>query len=274
MLWWGKSGEKSSLFLPRLVSKYKANGTPQTPIQIKKSQFTTMKTKQEHVVIDLSHWDFVNDFSPEEAAYLILGVDPSNDNSGRNARHICRRMSQDYESELENLRFYFFTEPCLPDGWVDDGPEKTDPKSTLKSVEVEKLFEMYHLQDDEVSITTWLDRGSNQFWQQRFSRTELGRWLADNQLPSGYQFAPVSSAKLNGKTDKSDLDRPLGNRERRTLLSIIAALCKEAKINFLAHSKAAGLIESTAIGMGIEIGQSTIESHLKKIPDALETHMK
>lgn len=68
--------------------------------------------------------------------------------------------------------------------------------------------------------------------------------------------------------------KPLGNRERDSLLAIIAVLCKEAKLDYTRHAKTAGLIQSTAAGMGIAIGESTIEGHLKKIPDALATRIK
>ena len=67
---------------------------------------------------------------------------------------------------------------------------------------------------------------------------------------------------------------PLSTRERNTLLTIIAALCKEAKIPYDKPAKAAGMIQSTAAKMGLSIGESTIEGHLKKIPDALATRMK
>jgi hypothetical protein len=69
-------------------------------------------------------------------------------------------------------------------------------------------------------------------------------------------------------------DRPLKERERTTLLTIIAALCKEAKIDYTKPAKAAGLIQGTAALMQVSIGETTIEGHLKKIPDALATRMK
>ncbi len=69
-------------------------------------------------------------------------------------------------------------------------------------------------------------------------------------------------------------DKPLGNRERDTLLSIIAALCKEAKLDYTKPAKTAGLIQSTAAGMGISIGETTIENHLKKISNALATRTR
>lgn len=72
----------------------------------------------------------------------------------------------------------------------------------------------------------------------------------------------------------SSSEKPLGTKERNTLLTIIAVLCKEAKLDHTRPAKTAGLIQSTAAGMGLSIGESTIEGHLKKIPDALGTRMK
>lgn len=69
-------------------------------------------------------------------------------------------------------------------------------------------------------------------------------------------------------------DKPLSTRERNTLLTIIAALCKDAGYDTKKHAKTAGLIQGTAASMGLSIGESTIEGHLKKIPDALESRMK
>lgn len=80
----------------------------------------------------------------------------------------------------------------------------------------------------------------------------------------------IQSLNDDSKAD----EKPLGTTERNTLLSIIAVLCKEAKIPYGKPAKAAGLIQSTAATMGVSIGETTIEGHLKKIPDALATRMK
>ena len=69
-------------------------------------------------------------------------------------------------------------------------------------------------------------------------------------------------------------EKHLGNRERDTLLSIIAVLCKAARYEYKTHSKTAGLIASAATEMNISIGETTIEGHLKKIPNALATRIK
>ena len=90
-------------------------------------------------------------------------------------------------------------------------------------------------------------------------------------LPSVLSF---ETARTKGAKLESIEHKPLTTRERDTLLTIIAALCKEAKLDYTKHSKTAGLIQSTAATMGLSIGETTIEGHLKKIPDALATRMK
>jgi hypothetical protein len=65
-------------------------------------------------------------------------------------------------------------------------------------------------------------------------------------------------------------EKPLGERERRTLLVIIAALAKMADIDVTKPSKAAVAIESQTIDMGARISTRAMEDHLKRIPSALE----
>ena len=66
---------------------------------------------------------------------------------------------------------------------------------------------------------------------------------------------------------------PLSTKERNTLLTIIAVLCKEAKLDYTTPAKTAHLLLSTAAAMGVSIGETTIEGHLKKIPNALGTRV-
>lgn len=69
------------------------------------------------------------------------------------------------------------------------------------------------------------------------------------------------------------VDRPLHTRQRRTLLTIIAALCAHAGIDYKARG-AAQRIRSAAELVGAPIDDDTIDKVLKEIPDALETRMK
>ncbi len=75
-------------------------------------------------------------------------------------------------------------------------------------------------------------------------------------------------ARLSASNQK--VEKPIERRERSTLLVIIAALSKLAKIDVIKHSGAAAAIESETVRMGARVAARTIEDHLKRIPDALE----
>lgn len=66
------------------------------------------------------------------------------------------------------------------------------------------------------------------------------------------------------------IQKPVGQRERTTLLVIIGALAKLAGIDLSKSSKAAGIIESETVFMGVRVATRTIENHLKLIPEAME----
>lgn len=99
-------------------------------------------------------------------------------------------------------------------------------------------------------------------------------WLTTNKLkPSVHIQAWFDEAGVTPKATSASGEQ-LATNERNTLLVIIAALCLEARIDYTKPAKAAGAILHTADGMGVKIGETTIERHLKKIPDALEARMK
>ncbi len=69
------------------------------------------------------------------------------------------------------------------------------------------------------------------------------------------------------------VDRPLHIRQRRTLLTIIAALCAAAGIDYTERGASQRIKSETAL-VGAPIDDGTIMKFLKEIPDALETRMK
>ena len=98
---------------------------------------------------------------------------------------------------------------------------------------------------------------------------KLSLWDYVTKLP-----VKVGNGKLSDALPAMTQQEKIGTRERDTLLTIIAVLCREAKLDYTTASKTAALIQSTAATMGVSIGETTIEGHLKKIPDALGTRTK
>ena len=72
---------------------------------------------------------------------------------------------------------------------------------------------------------------------------------------------------------KSKVERPLHTRSRRTLLTIIAALCDSAGIEHQQRGAAQRIKGLTELA-GTPVDDGTIKSILDEIPDALETRMK
>ena len=62
--------------------------------------------------------------------------------------------------------------------------------------------------------------------------------------------------------------------ERETLLVIIAALTKEAKIDYTKTSKAGVIIENLTQQLGSSVSATAVERHFKQIPQALENRAK
>lgn len=66
------------------------------------------------------------------------------------------------------------------------------------------------------------------------------------------------------------VNKPLLERERSTLLTLIAALAMELDLPIIKPAKAASLIEALTKNHGIQIEARVIEEHLKRIPRALD----
>ena len=104
--------------------------------------------------------------------------------------------------------------------------------------------------------------------------------LSINKLLISQQNLVSIMAYLKGLTDETTAPPPVEKKcslsitERETLLIIIAALAKEAKIDITKKSKAGELIESLTQQIGSRVGATTIETHLKKISHALENRAK
>lgn len=244
---------------------------------------------------DLSHWDHAPQFSAHEVACLVMGEDPETGYVEKSLSPILRRIEADYNEAGTCIYEYF-----LFGSWTI-GQEKEIapmPKTALKSSSMERLL-CLPLTCRKSYIGDWCDKnldgsrkgGGKNFFDQQFSRKELTRWISENGIRSIYNFSPCSS-NANDAGEKKESDAKsiknsecsnqatinerdcLKTRERNTLLTIIAALCKEAKIDYNTASKAANLIQGAAASLGVNIGETTIEGHLKKIPDALESRMK
>lgn len=226
---------------------------------------------------NLSHWDLADTFSLRDAAFLMMGVDPSGPEVDKySARHISERLETAYAGAIRRAEFEGFVEPCFsfdapePENYMPEG-------AVLRSVELWERIDSFREHGDAPTFTGWLSYGNHSHHGQRFSRREIARWLRENSMKSVYHFdlqsicIPTDQGNIS---DAHQTEKSISSRERNTLLTIIAALCKEAKIDYKAHAKSAKIIRGTMAEMGVDVGETTIEGHLKKIANALESRAR
>jgi len=260
----------------------------------------------------LKHWDIIRTLDLREAAMLIAGVDPTRENlhSGETSRVLVyeraiaeavqradefawqharelERLSQDTEANTEALAAMRLTNDIWADNFLD----------FLPTIEMRNSVAAVNADPENVPILLPIDP----WYTASVFAADLNSWVKQAGIESAYRFADGQQVIVTSREENWDaaqdkpapaeaniplesvnafaeraelLTKPLATRERNILLAIIAALCTESKIDYRRHAKAAGLIKDLTASMGINVGESTIEGHLRKIPDALQSRMK
>jgi hypothetical protein len=122
-------------------------------------------------------------------------------------------------------------------------------------------------------ITGFSDDEEFNTWKFVYGTTyDLPHVYPAQSFPSNAILVVRTSAlqDLEARLSGPNVERPVGQRERTTLLVIIAALAELNGIDVKQPSKAALQIESATIQKGARISARAIEDHLRRIPDALE----
>ena len=135
----------------------------------------------------LRHWDFATHFTGEEAAALIMGIDPNLPKSEVDTAYpIVERMRSAYQKALgEAIWAYEFKDGAGGDQSLVDITEKS---TGLYS------YRMFHISGHEFEIVRlhaghWLnDQNETSFDAQKFTREELVRWLSAIEMKSDYHF--------------------------------------------------------------------------------------
>jgi hypothetical protein len=200
--------------------------------------------------------------------------------SSVNAGHVkANRVGRDFDGNLDSLRTYIRLQDL--EEWLRECDYETgDIFGEYQSAEAEIAAA---ITDEVVHLRALARRGHGEI--QKFANQV---WLAktgklDNSDTEGLLAALKSTiaenerlkAKLASAGDgrPAKVDRPLSTRARRTLLTIIAALCEHAKLDPQARGTAQRIREASE-NLGAPVDDETIRSALREIDDALETRMK
>lgn len=130
-------------------------------------------------MMNLSHWDFAEQFVGFDAAALILGIEPAeaSDEQGR-IGPVIARMKKCYENARS----------VIADVQRQNGT-RADFKKYLSPEELLSKGLMLRVTDPLSGMDEWLnDAKFFSFDKQEFSRDELARWLSAIAIKSAYRF--------------------------------------------------------------------------------------
>lgn len=196
---------------------------------------------------NLFHWDFLDDFAPEEASWLILGLDPTAVVGLHEERLkvslILNRMHSDFERAKNECKFA-------------GGKRKLDLTGKLASRVMSGMIDDAPTWFTWEEIHEWLETPKSSFAEQRFGREELAKWLDQNALKSIYPFArPLLTTQAPPGTQvvpsNDKKPRDLVGKSERSYPKIIAALLYIMLEDRPDGSKRAGFNNETKILEGI-----------------------
>ena len=161
-----------------------------------------------------------------------------------------------------------------------------------RSLEVDDFCARYHDTEENIvsRISDLVYEVRRDFEAPLFDPTYAERMkipaLTEEQLQKDYDallreniflrmgFDSAGAAHNHPSNSDSDHDKPLRTTERNALLSIIAVLCDENGYDTTRAAKTAAIIKNRADLAGIALGETTVENHLKKIPDAVTRRLR
>lgn len=99
----------------------------------------------------------------------------------------------------------------------------------------------------------------------------FGSWLTSigYETPGEFPWKHNGDEAITGNASLTE-NSPLKERERTTLLTLIAALCEHGGLDITKPSKTANVIEDLTSRIDARVAARTIEEHLKRIPGALK----
>lgn len=226
----------------------------------------------------LQYWLQLESWTVEEGIYLIAGLDPSSvdiDLLERDISHFNDALP------LDKSRSFQF-DPIEVCDQKDFPGNDESYQSYLNAYEAKKgtldeyrciVANLTHILSR--SVVGLGEPAIKNGFKKTYRPIQFMEWAKSIGWKISWIDSPTaieSGARFS--TTEVEADKPLLTTERNTLLTIIAVLCKDAGYDVTKHAKTASLILNTASKMGLSIGETTIENHLKKIPDALGSRMK
>lgn len=215
---------------------------------------------------DLSHWDIVATFLPEEAATLAVGLDPaialSPDSKGRRDI-VLREIFSAYNDSVEWVSSYVFHFDGLTKVPKDFALERA-LEAPLMSIELRSATLLAHqLGNDELPSEFSFGNANV-----TFDRETLQKWFKDRKFRPQYVFVIDDKPPLSQSSDQ-----PIGPQERASLYKLVIGMAIDgygynptAKRND-ATSEIANGLQERGIGLDVDTVRNWLQKAAAVLPD-------
>ncbi len=172
-------------------------------------------------MFDLQHWDYVEEFSADEMAGLMVDVDPralGKTISWQTIEPLLRRIERDYKRACESVKMIFVMHGG---GEVDTLLKKGG--LGLFSVDLQTALENYSWIEQPQVVLDWIGSGEADLEHQKFDRAAIRDWLAQSKLKSKYNFGQEEASSLSEPKNDNQPTWPWGSHTTQDLEDLKAA---------------------------------------------------
>ena len=155
-------------------------------------------------MFDLQHWDYVEEFSAEEIAGLMVDFDPRVLGTALGQQTIeppLRRIESDYNRTCEAVKMIF-----IMYGGAEVEAKLKAIGPSLFSVGLQTALDNYSWMEQPQVVLDWINSTDALIDRQRFERAVISQWLTQSNLKSKYNFNKqdyghtATGAQLNQST--------------------------------------------------------------------------
>jgi hypothetical protein len=210
---------------------------------------------------DRSYWDFAEEFSAVEAAALIMGIDPLDENKRLLANPVLDRLKNSYKKAC----IYWYERVAGSFVLCED---EVLSDTAIQSIQMLKIFSRIKTLNpdvpevERVKLEAWLNEEGDlsNIDSHKFSREGLSKWLTLLGLESEYSF--------DKKVDKATKE-DLSTKERNSLLKLVFGLARGG-YSYDPDIKKSSIpteIVSDLAKFNLTIDVGTVRSYLKQASD-------
>jgi hypothetical protein len=172
-------------------------------------------------MFELQHWDYVDEFSADEMAGLMIGVDPRSLgklNSWRTIEPVLTRIERDYKSACEAVKMIFL---MYRQAEIEEKLKTTG--LGLFSIGLQNALDNYSWLQESKHVLDWIASNEVNFSNQKFDRASIEKWLVEFKLSSRYNFGQQEVDESSTAPSNNLSKWPWGSHTTRDLEDLRAA---------------------------------------------------